>query len=133
MNTDANPVDRSIRFSRWVFLIAGTVGVFEIVPLYFSEATLNQTQPPPITHPEFYYGFIGVVLAWQVAFLIISRDPLRYRPLLPAVFLEKLLFPVGTYILFVQERVHSFAMLGAGALDLAWLVLFVIVWTRLRS
>jgi hypothetical protein len=52
-----------VRFARWVFLLAGIVGVLEVLPLYFYESTLNRTQPPPITHPDFYYGFVGVVLA----------------------------------------------------------------------
>ncbi len=103
----------------------------EIVPLYFYEATLNRRQPPPITHPEFYYGFVGVVLAWQVAFLIIARDPLRYRPLMPAVFLEKLLYPVALFVLYAQGRVHP-SMLGGSMLDLVWLALFVTVWIKLR-
>jgi hypothetical protein len=120
-----------VRFARWVFLLAGIIGLLEIVPLYFYEATLGHTQPPPITHPDFYYGFIGVALAWQVAFLIISRDPLRYVPLMPALFLEKLLYPVAVYVLFAQGRVGD-QMLGGASLDLVWLVLFVIVWIRLR-
>jgi hypothetical protein len=41
----------------------------------------GQDQPPAITHPEFYYGFVGIATAWQVAFVIIGRDPERYRPL----------------------------------------------------
>jgi hypothetical protein len=48
--------DKAVRFARWVFLIAGIVGVIEIVPLYFLENTIDRTQPPPITHPGFYYG-----------------------------------------------------------------------------
>jgi hypothetical protein len=60
-------------------MIAGIVGLLEIVPLYSYESTLN--------------GFLGVTLAWQVAFLLISRDPLRFRPLMPVTGIEKLLYP----------------------------------------
>ena len=56
----------AVRFARIVYLAAGIVGLLEIVPLYFCEALINRTQPPSITHPEFYYGFLGVTLAWQV-------------------------------------------------------------------
>ena len=124
--------EKAVRFARWVFLLAGVVGLVEIVPLYFLEATLSRSQPPPITHPEFYYGFVGVVLAWQIAFLIISRDPLRYVALMPALFLEKLLYPAAVFSLYTQGRVHS-QMLGGAALDVVWLVLFVAAWLRLRS
>jgi hypothetical protein len=127
----AQPRSPSERFARWVFLLAGIVGLLEIVPLYFYEATLNRTQPPPITHPDFYYGFVGIALAWQVAFLIISRDPARFRPLMPALFLEKLLYPCALFVLYTQGRVRP-QMLGASVLDLVWLVLFVTSWLRLR-
>ena len=40
--------------------------------------------PPPVTHPEFYYGFVGVALAFQLVFLTIASDPLKYRPLILA-------------------------------------------------
>ena len=51
-----------MRFSRVVFVAAGIWGVLVVFPLYFLEATINQQQPPPITHPEFYYGFIGITV-----------------------------------------------------------------------
>jgi hypothetical protein len=51
-----------------------------IAPLYFLEATVGQKNPPVISHPEFYYGFVGLALAWQFAFFVIARDPVRLRP-----------------------------------------------------
>ena len=123
--------DKGVRFARWVFLLAGIIGLIEIVPLSFLEASLGRSQPPPITHPEFYYGFVGIALAWQVAFLIISRDPARYVPLMPAVFLEKLLYPIAVLCLYKRGRVHPQMFEGAG-LDIVWLILFVIAWLRLR-
>jgi hypothetical protein len=127
----AQPRSPSVRFAHWVFLLAGIVGLLEIVPLYFYESTLNRSQPPPITHPDFYYGFVGIALAWQVAFLIISRDPMRYRPLAPVLFLEKLLYPCAIFALYMQGRVRP-QMLDASMLDLVWLVLFVASWLKLR-
>lgn len=41
------------------------------------------------------YGFIGVAAAWQVAFLLIAQDPLRYRLLILPGILEKLGFGVA--------------------------------------
>ena len=131
MMSSAPSQNGAVRFARWVFLLAGIVGLLEIVPLYFYEATLGRTEPPPITHPDFYYGFLGVALAWQIAFLIISRDPRRYLPLMPAVFLEKVLYPAGVFILYAQGRVPQ-QMLGGASLDVLWLALFVTVWIRLR-
>ena len=132
MNVHTQSIQASERFSRWVFLLAGVIGLLELVPLYFYEPTLNRTQPPALTHPEFYYGFLGVAVAWQIAFLIMSRDPQRYLPLMPALFLEKLLYPVGAYVLYAQGRVNG-STLAVASGDLVWLALFVAVWVRFRS
>lgn len=131
MNSSQLP-SRKTRFARAVYLVAGVVGLVEIVPLYFYEVTLNRTQPPAITHPEFYYGFLGVTLAWQVAFLLIARDPLRIRPLMPVSWIEKLLYPVSLGILHSAGRISP-QMLPAAMLDLLWLALFVVAWFRTRT
>jgi hypothetical protein len=52
-----------MNFARWVFYIAGGLGLVVILTMYFSESMVNRDQPPAITHPEYFYGFAGVVLA----------------------------------------------------------------------
>lgn len=133
MNEYVSSLHPNIRFSRLVFRFAGLLGLIEIVPLYFAESTLNRTQPPAITHPEFYYGFIGIVVAWQIAYLIMSDDPVRYMPLFPAVFLEKLLYPAALVILYASGRVQAAVTLAGGAIDLCLLALFIVSWMRLSK
>jgi hypothetical protein len=116
-----------VRFAHWVFLLAGIVGLLEIVPLYFLERLLA-----PLTHPEFYYGFLGVVLAWQVAFLAIARDPQRFRPIMPAAILEKLTYVVAMLVLLGKGRVGA-SSLGGAALDSLWIVLFTVAWMKTES
>jgi hypothetical protein len=58
---------------------------------------IGRAYPPPITHPDLYYGFVGVTLTWQVAFLVIASNPVRYRTFMLTAILEKLLY-VGTMI-----------------------------------
>jgi hypothetical protein len=125
MTDYSGSTNRGARVWRWVFLTAGAVGIVEIAPLYFYESGLGRADPPAVTHPEFYYGFLGVVLAWQVAFLIISRDPVRYRPLLPAVFMEKILYIASSFALFAAGRAHASTLAGA-TLDIVWLSLFIV-------
>jgi hypothetical protein len=72
-----------MKLARWIFAIAGIYGILVIAPLYFAEGPIAQNDPPAITHPEFFYGFVGVTLAWQLVFLSIARNPMRYRPLMP--------------------------------------------------
>ena len=73
---------------RCVFTVAGIYGIAALLPQYFLEQQVGLQTPPPITHAEFFCGFLGVALAWQVAFLIIARDPLRFRPLMVPSILE---------------------------------------------
>ena len=118
-----------MKFASRVYLIAGIVGLIEIVPMYFTESLWGRTYPPMITHPEFYYGFAGVTLAWQVLFLILSRDPVRYRPLMLPTILEKAGYVVAALVLFAEDRLAP-AMMGPVAIDAILGVLFVMAYAR---
>jgi hypothetical protein len=116
-------------FARWVFRIAGIYGLLVLLPLYFMEAMIGRDNPPPITHPEYYYGFIGVAVAWQVVFLVIGQDPIRYRALMIVSVLEKFPFGIAAIILFAQNRIAE-QVLAGGLIDLVLGALFVAAWWR---
>jgi hypothetical protein len=78
-----------MRFAKIVFKVAGIWGFLVLTPLYFLFDAIGRNVPPPITHPGFFYGFVGVALAWQVAFIVIATDPARFRPLMIPSILEK--------------------------------------------
>lgn len=119
-------------FARRVFLVAGFYGVLVLVPQYFLEGKIGRDHPPALTHPEYFYGFVGVALAWQVLFLIVARDPLRYRPLIIPAILEKLAFGLAVIVLFAQQRVPATLLFAAGV-DLLLAVLFFVAWQRLGA
>lgn len=114
-----------MRFARWAFAAAGIYGVVSLPPLYFAERMIR----PAIAHPEFYYGFIGCALAFQILFLIVARDPVRLRPTMPACILEKATFVVALTWLYALGRVTPMAA-ALGGIDLVWLVLFVVAYVR---
>jgi hypothetical protein len=120
------------RFSSIVFLVAGIYGLMVLLPGFFSENMLEEKMPPAITHPEFFYGFFGVAIAWQVAFLIISRDPERFRPIIPVAILEKLTYCVACAVLLLLGRIPIIAALG-GAGDFILGTLFTVSYFKLRS
>src|SRR4030095_5660551 len=97
-----------MRFARIVFRFAVIYGLVVFLPMYLLEDKTGRDFPPPITHPEYYYGFIGVGVAWQVLFLFLSLDPIRYRLMMIPSMLEKLVFVVPVIVLFWQHRVSSF-------------------------
>jgi hypothetical protein len=110
-------------FARRVFLIAGIYGLLVLPPHYLMEKKIGRDTPPAITHPEFFYGFVGVATAWQVAFLIIARDPVRYRLMMIPGILEKVGFGAAALVLYAQSRLAPM-MLAAGIGDLIFAALF---------
>lgn len=118
-----------MKFARRVFLISGIYGLIVVLPLYFLEEKTSRDYPPPITHPEYYYGFVGVTAAWQILYLMISTDPIRFRPLMIPPMLAKSSFVVAVTILFFQGRVSS-TMVGASMIDLLLVVLFLVSYLR---
>jgi hypothetical protein len=121
-----------MRFSKVVFLIAGIWGIIVLLPGYFTERRFSAQFPPPVTHPEFYYGFYGVALAWQLAFLIIAGDPARFRGIIPAAVLEKLSYAGTIAALFATGRVAS-AFAAFGLVDFMFGILFIICYVSLRK
>lgn len=118
-----------MKFAKYTFLITGILGLIVTVPQYFLEAKNGRDFPPPITHPEYYYGFIGVVLAWQIVFLIIAKNPIKYRLIMIGAVLEKASFGIPAIVLFISDRLAP-TMLIAGLIDLALGVLFVIAFLK---
>lgn len=123
-----------MRFAKWVFLLSGISGVLLVVPPFFLEAQTSADYPPAITHPEYYYGFFGVTLAWQLMFLVIGLDPVRYRPAMLPAMVEKASFALAMPILYALDRVPG-VLVGFASMDATWLVLFVLAywWTPRTS
>lgn len=111
-------------FARRIFLIAGIYGVLALLPQYFMEGRTGRDFPPAVTHPEYYYGFIGVALAWQVLFFIMARDPVRFRLAMLPASLEKLSFGGAAVVLYLQARLSTL-MLAGGIVDLIFAALFL--------
>ena len=121
-----------MKFAKWTYLIAGIYGLLILLPQYFLEVQNGIDYPPPINHPEYYYGFIGIAVAWQIAFLIISRDPIKYRLLILATIVEKYTYGIATIVLFMQSRVAA-AVLVVGLIDTILGTLFIIAYFKLKK
>lgn len=121
-----------MKFAKALFLVAGIYGLLALVPQYFLEEKNGRDFPPAITHPEYYYGFLGVAIAWQIVFLILSRDPVRYRPIMLAAVVEKFSYAIATIILYLQGRTGA-VILGTGMIDLVLGALFLVAYARTRG
>lgn len=121
-----------MRFAKLVFLIAAVWGLIVLLPQYFLEAKTGHDFPPAITHPEFYYGFIGVAVVFQIVFLIISRDPVRYRTMMIPSVLEKASWTVAALVLFLQSRLAATPLVFA-IIDMILGILFVVAFLKTPS
>ena len=121
-----------MKFAKIIFWIAAIWGVLVLTPLYFIFDLIGRQDPPPITHPAFYYGFVGAALAWQIAFMIIATNPVRFRPLIIACVIEKFGYATALIVLFMQHRLHA-SDLTFGVVDLLFGVLFVVAFLKTKG
>lgn len=119
---------KQIVFARRTFLFSAVYGLIVLLPQYFLESKLV----PPTTHPEQFYGFVGLALAWQFAFILISQNVVRYCMLMLVAMVEKLAFGLPVLILYLQARV-SMPVLALGLIDLLLCVLFCVSFFKVRS
>ena len=113
-----------MKFAKIVFWVAGIWGVLILAPLYFMFDLIGRQTPPPINHPQFYFGFLGAGLVWQIAFFVIARDPVRFRPMMIPSVLEKLSYVVMLIVLQLQGRLDAGQMFFCGT-DLILGLLFI--------
>jgi len=66
-------------------------------------------------------------LAWQVAFLVIAQDPVRYRLMMIPSMVEKFSWGIALAVLVLQGRMHGSDFMFGGT-DLVLGVLFVVAW-----
>jgi hypothetical protein len=120
-----------LKFAKVVFTVAGVWGLLVTLPLYFLLGFIGHQSPPAITHPEFYYGFAGVTLAWQVVFLLIARDPARHRLMILPAILEKFSYVLANLALFASQRMSAAQALPSTA-DLVLALLFCTAFLKTR-
>ena len=116
-----------MKFARIVFTVAGVYGLIVLLPQYFFIEKNSREFPPAITHAEYYYGFIGVAVAWQIVFLTFAKNPVRYRPLMLPAIVEKAAFGIPACILYTLGRL-SVSLFAAGIIDLVLGLLFVVAY-----
>jgi hypothetical protein len=114
-----------------LFRAAGIYGIVVLLPLYFMENRIGTDFPPDITHAEYFYGFIGVALAFQLVFLVIATDPVRYKPLMLPSMIEKFSYALAVAVLSAQERPPAPPIIIAAGVDA--LLGFAFLWVFLDN
>jgi hypothetical protein len=96
-----------MKLAKYVFIGAGIWGIVVLTPLFFLFDITGRPYTPPVQYPQFFYGFMSVAMAWQIAFLVIGTDPARFRPLMIPAIIEKLGYVAILAILRSQARVSA--------------------------
>lgn len=122
-----------MKFARWVFTAAGVYGVIVILPQLFLEQRIGRDSPPAITHLEYFYGFLWVTLAWQIVFLVIGRDPMRFRALMPVAVFEKWPYAATMFTMVAQGRVRAAVIPFASVDVLLGLLFAVCYWNTAKA
>lgn len=119
-----------MRAARIIFAVAAVYGLAALVPGLLIESGAVPLYPP-LAQPEFYYGFYGSALVWQLAFLLIARDPVRYRPLMLVAVLEKAAFFLACLWLWQSHRLAAASGPFIGAMiDGVLMLAFLFAWWR---
>jgi hypothetical protein len=112
-----------------VFRVAGIWGILVLTPLYFLVDLTGRQYQAPTDYPQFFYGFLSVAMAWQIAFLVIGSNPARFRPLMIPSILEKLGHVGGVAVLYGHGRLSVADATAAHVPDLLLAVLFLVAFT----
>ena len=121
-----------MKFAKVFFWIAAVYGILVLTPLYFLFDRVGHDSPPPITHPELYYGFVGLALLAQFMFIIIAGDPVRFRPIIPIAIVEKFIYTLPVILLYLQHRVPRNVLLPS-LVDPVFGMLFIISYFKTGS
>ena len=118
-----------MKFAKYVFIAAGIWGIAVLTPLFFLVDVTGRPYQAPTDYPHFFYGFVAVALAWQIAFLMIGSNPVRYRLLMIPAFIEKAGYVLTTTLLYRQGRIAG-EEAGTAIPDALLLVLFVVAYVK---
>jgi len=121
------------QLAKRVFTLAALYGLLVVPPAFFMERRYGVDHPPPITHPEFYYGFYAVTLVWQLVYFTIGTDPVRFRPMMPLAAAAKLGFALVIAALAASGRPTPLNLRVGAGIDAALGVLFLVAYARTRG
>ena len=116
-------------FAKYVFIGAGVWGILVLTPLFFLVDITGRPYAPPTDYPHFFYGFVAVAMAWQIAFLVIGSNPARFRPLMIPSFIEKAGYIIAAAMLHGQGRISA-TDAGTAIPDALLLVLFIVAFVK---
>jgi cytochrome b len=121
-----------MKFARIVFIGAGIWGIVVLMPFYWLFDVTGRQYGPPTDYPQFFYGFLSVAIAWQIAFLMIGSNPARFRALMIPSIVEKLGYVSTLLVLYAQRRISAVDAQPVVP-DLLLGILFIVAFAKTRT
>jgi hypothetical protein len=121
-----------MKFAKIVFIGAGVWGVAVLTPLFFLVDVTGRQYAPPADYPQFFYGFLAVGMAWQIAFLMIGSNPARFRLLMLPGIIEKLGYVATLIVLHGLGRIST-TDASPAVPDLVLGLLFIVAFAKTRA
>jgi len=119
-------------FAKYVFTGAGVWGIVVLTPLFWLVDVTGRHYPSPTEYPHFFYGFLSVAMAWQIAFLFIGSNPLRFRWLMIPSIIEKLGYVSMLLIFYSRGRIPAIDAQPAWP-DMLLGILFIVAFVKTRA
>jgi hypothetical protein len=121
-----------MKLAKIVFITAGVWGIIVLTPLFLLLDVTGRQYAPPTAYPQFFYGFLAVAMAWQIAFLVIGSNPARFRLLMMPCIVEKLGYVATLLVLYGQGRITA-TDASPAIPDLVLGILFIVAFFKTRT
>lgn len=121
-----------MKFAKVVYSVSGIWSLLVLTPLFFLRDRLGEMDPPAITHPDYYYGFLCVGLSWAIVFFLIAGNPQRFRPIMLGTMAEKFGYGFFSLVLFLHGQTSA-SKFSFASCDLVFGVLFLIAFLKLKD
>ena len=117
-----------MRLARIVFIGAGIWGLAVLLPFYWLVDITGRHYPAPTEYVQFFWGFFAVAIAWQIAFLVIGSDPVRFRTFMIPAMIEKFGYVAMLTGMYLTSRISELDFQPAipdGLIGILFVVAFV--------
>ena len=113
-----------MKLARWVFLIAGILGLIPVVPLVYTTMVKGETIPPDFASMGVFFSVsVFQYVCWQISYIILARDPVRFRSMMIPAFFVEITAPFNPFWLFL----YGFKFwISIAVVDILLAILFVV-------
>ena len=121
-----------MKFARWVFLIAGILGLLPVLPLAYDTIANGEAILPDFASMGLFFCVVVFqYVCWQILYIVLASDPVRYRLMMIPSFFAKVSAPFNPIWLFLYGFNY---WIPIAVVDVVFAILFLIAfWSAGRE